>query len=166
MFFRSRQIKCRLELHTPTLEILHSFLSTFFPPSYSTLKIGWSWPTELTKVGLWKLLFSYDGRNLSAMGCSRAPTKDFIQFCKSPQKKNNLVKASILFYYRLSPNLIALETIQYRPPRAFRWFPSCPIHPPSLPRVFGWLLCLFIDWGPHKTTTKFDFLHFCSLIWQ
>ena len=94
------------------------------------------------------------------MGCSRAPTKDFIQICKSSQKKKNLVKASILFYYHLSPNLIALKTIQYRPPRAFRWFPSCPIHPPSLPRVFGWLLCLFIDWGPPKTTTKFVILFF------
>ena len=75
-----------------------------------------------------------------------------------PKKKNNLTKASISFYSRLSPNLTALETIQYRPPCAFRWSPSCPIHPPSLPRVFGWLLCLFIDWGPPKTTTKFVFL--------
>jgi hypothetical protein len=29
--------------------------------------------------------------NLSAMGCSRAPTKDFIQFCKSPKKKVFLI---------------------------------------------------------------------------
>jgi hypothetical protein len=33
------------------------------------------------------------------------------------------------------------------------------------PRVFGWLLRLFIDWGPPKTTTKFDFLIFCPLFW-
>ncbi len=73
---------------------------------------------------------------------------------------NNLIKASISFYSRLSPNLTALETIQYHPPCAFRWPPSCPIHPPSLPHVFGWLLCLFIDWGPPKTTTKFVILFF------
>ena len=97
------------------------------------------------------------------MGCSRAPTKDFIQLCKSPEKKK-LIKVSILFYYRLSPNLTALETIQYRPPCAFRWLPSCPIHPPSLPRVFGWLLCLFIDWGQPKTTTNFVFLIFLPQI--
>ena len=62
--------------------------------------------------------------------------------------------------------MTALETIQYRPPCAFRWSPSCPIHPPSLPHVFGWLLCLFIDWGPPKTTTNFVFLIFCPLIRQ
>ena len=90
--------------------------------------------------------------------------KDFIQFCKSPNKKNNLIsKASILLYSRLSPNLTALETIQYRPPCAFCWLPSCPIHPPLLPCVFGWLLCLFVDWGPPKTTTNFVFLIFCPL---
>jgi len=97
------------------------------------------------------------------MGCSRTPTKDFIQFCKSPKKKNNLIKVSILFYYRLSPNLTALETIQYRPPCAFRWLPSCPIHPPSLPRVFGWLLCSFIAWWQPKATTNFVFLIFLPL---
>ena len=94
------------------------------------------------------------------MGCLMTPTKDFIQFCKSPKKKNNLIKVSILFYYRLSPNLTALQTIQYRPPCAFHWFPSCPIHPPSPLRLFGWLLCLFINWGLPKTTTKFVFLIF------
>ena len=95
------------------------------------------------------------------MGWLRAPMKDFIQFCKSPNKKNNLIsKASILLYSCLSPNLTALETIQYRPPCAFCWLPSCPIHPPSLPCVFGWLLCLFVDWGPPKTTTNFVFLIF------
>ncbi len=75
-------------------------------------------------------------------------------------RKKYLIKASILFYYRVSPNLTALETIQYRPPCTFRWFSSCRIHPPLLPHVFGWLLCLFLDWGPPKTTTKFVFLFF------
>jgi hypothetical protein len=97
------------------------------------------------------------------MGCSRAPTKDYIQFCKSPKKKNNLIQASILFYSRLSPTLTAPETIQYCPPCAFCWLPSCPIHPPSLPRVFGWLSCLFLDWGPPKTTSNFGFLIFLPL---
>ena len=92
------------------------------------------------------------------------PRRDFIQLCKSPKKKNNLIKASISFYSRLSPNLTALETIQYRPLCAFRWLPSCPIHPLSLPRVFSLLLCLFINWGPPKTTTKFVILFFCPLI--
>ncbi len=53
--------------------------------------------------------------------------------------------------------------IQYSPPCAFRWFPACHIHPPSLPRVFRWLLWLLVDWGPPKTTTKFVFLIFLPL---
>ncbi len=105
--------------------------------------------------------------NLFTMGWLRAPMKEFIQFYKSPKKKNNLIsKASILLYSRLSPNLTAIKTIQYRPPCAFCWVPSCPIHPPSLPCVFGWLLCLFVDWGPPKTTTNFVFLIFLPPIWM
>jgi hypothetical protein len=55
---------------------------------------------------------------------------------------------------------------QYHTPCAFCWLSSCPIHPPSLPRVFGWLLCLVLNWGPPKTTTNFGFLIFCPLIQQ
>ena len=35
------------------------------------------------------------------------------------KKNDNLIKASISLYSRLSPNLTALETIQYHPPCAF-----------------------------------------------
>ncbi len=71
-------------------------------------------------------------------------------------RKEKINQGIYLFYSRLSPNLTtALETIKYCPPCAFHWFPACHIHPPSLPRVFGWLLCLLVDWGPPKTTTKF-----------
>ncbi len=78
-------------------------------------------------------------------------------------RKNNSIKASILFFSWLSPNLTALKTIQYRPPCTFHWSAILSIHTPLLPGVFGWLLCLFLDWGPPKTTTNFVCLLFLLL---
>jgi hypothetical protein len=99
------------------------------------------------------------------MGYSRAPTKDFIQFCKLPKKKNNLIKASILFYYRLSPNLTALETIQYRPPCAFRWFPVVSI--PRRSRVYSVDCCVYLSIGGRlRPRRNLYFLFFGPLIRQ
>lgn len=53
------------------------------------------------------------------MGWLRVPTKDFIQMLKLVKRKNNLMKASILFYSLPFSYSTAPRTIKYRSPCVF-----------------------------------------------
>ncbi len=50
-----------------------------------------------------------DPGSFFAMGWAGAPTKDFIQFGKSPKKKNYLVMGSILIYFFIVSELDHLQ---------------------------------------------------------
>jgi len=102
--------------------------------------------------------------HLFAMGGLRAPTKDFIQFITQAKKIINLMRASILFNSLPLPNSPPPERSNITPPALSAGHAFFPIYPPSLPRVFGWLLHSIVDWWPPMTTTNFVFHIFCPSI--
>ncbi len=65
------------------------------------------------------------------------------------------MKGLILFYFLPDPNLIAPKTMDSPSPVLLDIQTFFRIPPQLLPRVFGWLLRLIINWRPPKAVTNF-----------
>jgi len=95
------------------------------------------------------------------MGWLTPHTKDLIQILYMDKKINNLMKASILYYFLPPPTLIAPRTIKYRSPAFPAGRASSPNPSPSAPSEFSFFLCDIVRQEPRRISVNF---FFCPVI--